>query len=251
MNWHPPDLSDMPRGAAEEEEAGSLRSLLPWLVPFLLGALLALYLALAFDDKKAGTTAIMLVVACALAAFFMREEIRDRALGPRLAVLAGGQSLAPHWAREILGPWWSNRRPFYARWIVAREESWGSLYLLRMVVGKNAHETNLVLSVQGRELPTLRASRHGAPQSELVGELEQWDVHSQPGADERLVQRIVETVQVLEVAAFQVDGRKLWCRVRDRGVALFGSNAAERQQALATLLARAAEVGRDLRRLQE
>ncbi|HEV8629202.1 MAG TPA: hypothetical protein VGV61_02725 [Thermoanaerobaculia bacterium] len=227
-----------------------MRSLLPFLAPFALGAALALYLAVAFDDKKAGGIALMLGIWGAIAVLLMREETTDRALGPQLATLVGGKPLEPRWAREILGPWSTSPRVLHARWIVAREESWGSLFLLRLEVGKNTRETNLVLSVQGPELPTLTARRRGPPQRELVGELEQWDVTPEPGADERLVSRIVEAAQALEVSAFQVDGRKLWCPVRDPGAGYLGDHAAERVQALATLVARAAELGRDLRRLQ-
>ena len=228
-----------------------MRSSLPFLAPIAIGAFLACYLAVGYHDTKAGSIALMLAIWGAIAVLLMREETTDRALGPQLATLVGGHCLEPRSARAILGPWWTGPRVLHARWIVAREESWGSLYLLRLEVGKNVRETNLVLSVLGPELPTLTARRQGPPQRELVSELEQWDVTPEPGADERLVGRIVEAVQALEISAFQVDGKKLWCRVRDPGAGYLADNAAERVQTLATLVARAGELGRELWRMRE
>jgi len=233
-----------------EPAESPLRSALPFLFPFAAGALVALYLAVAFDDSKAGTLAVMLAIGGIVSAITLRQESSDRAIGPRLATLVGGQSLAPRWAQEVLGPAWGDAR-FVPRWIVAREESWGSLYLLRLRIGKSAHETQLVLSLVGPDLPPVSARRKGPARRSSDGSAEEWDVTSTPGTDEQLVTWIVEAVQPLEAAAFQLDGRKLWCRVRDPGAAYLGDNSAERERALTAIVDRAAELGRELQRLQK
>jgi hypothetical protein len=108
-----------------------------------------------------------------------------------------------------------------------------------------------VVSVQGPELPNLSARRKGAAQRELVGALEEWDVSTgEPAPSEQLVSWIVQAVQPLGVAVFQLDGRKLWCRLRDPGPSYLGDNGAQRQQLLAMAFARAAELGRELHRLR-
>ena len=239
----------MPEPAPEPVDS-SPPSSLPFLVPFAAGALVALYLFVEFDDSKAGFLALLLTIGGIVTWLAINEESSDRAFGPRLAAVVGGESLAPRWAHEILGPAWRTDPRFFPRWIVAREESWGSLYLLRLRVGKGAHDTQLVLRLQGSELPALSARRKGRPRRESDGRAEEWDVTSTPGTDEQLVTWIVEAVQPLEAAAFQLDGRKLWCRVRDPGAAYLGDNSAERQRALTAIVDRAAELGRELQRFQ-
>jgi hypothetical protein len=227
-----------------------LRSALPFLFPFAAGALVALYLFVEFDDDKAGFLAVLLAIGGIVTALTMNEESRDRAFGPRLAALTGGQSLALRWTNDILGQAWRVDSRFLPRWIVGREESWGSLYLLRVRIGKMAHETQLVLNLHGSELPALSARRKGPARRQSDGRAEEWDVTSTPGTDEQLVTWIVEAVQPLEAAAFQLDGKKLWCRVRDSGAAYLGDNSAERLRALTTIVDRAGELGRELRRFQ-
>jgi len=239
--------------APAPEPVDSPPSSLPFLFPFAAGALVALYLYVEFDDSKAGMMALLLAVAAVIAGLVMHEESGDRAFGSRLAAVVGGQSLAPRWATEILGPAWRTGRTdprFFPRWIVAREERWGSLYLLRVRVGMGAHDTQLVLRLQGSELPALSARRKGRGQRESYSTSEEWDVTSTPGTDEQLVTWIVEALQPLEAAAFQLDGRKLWCLVRDPGAAYLGDNSGERQRALTAIVDRAAELGRELQRLQ-
>lgn len=225
-----------------------MRSSLPFLAPFGLGIVAALYFATQFDDDRAWGIAVLLAIGAAFGAVTMREEEGDYELGPALAAMVGAQTLEPHWAKEVLGPWFAGPRLF-ARWIVAREESWGSLYLLRCVIGKSGRETHLVLSVQGSALPTLTARRKRAPRPDRPGEPGEWDVTSDPGTDEQLVSWIIEAIEPLSVTAFQIDGKKLWCRLRDPGVSLFGGSS-KREQALATKLEQAAELGRELRRLR-
>lgn len=224
-----------------------MRASLPFLAPFAIGIVAALYLATQFDDDRAWWIAVLLAIAGAFGAVTMREEESDRELGPGLAAMVGAQTLEPHWAKEVLGPWFDGP-PLLARWIVAREESWGSLYLLRFVVGRRGRETHLVLSVSGAALPTLTARRQRARRSDRPGDPEEWDVTSDPGTDEQMVSWIVQAVEALDVGAFQLDGKKLWCRVRDPGASLLGGNADGRQQALASVVERGTELGRELRR---
>jgi len=226
-----------------------MRDTWPFLLPFGLGAAVAFYLAKEFGDTKAGWLGVLLVIGGLVSALSLRAETLDRELGPQLAGQVGGESLAPRWAQEVLGPWWTGPA-LIPRWIVAREERWGSLYLLRLTIRNSGRETDLVLSMQGRELPRLTAHRKGRPNREDASAMEQWNVTADPGTDELLVQWIVEAVETLGVAAFQIDGKKLWCRVRDPGVAFLGDNSSDRRQWLATLVERAAELGRELERLR-
>jgi hypothetical protein len=218
---------------------------LPALIALGAGVALALVFYVFFDDSRAGWIAVMLTLAGVVSFFLERRETADRGMGSRLAQGVGGESLATRWDRQVLGTWWSPHQP--ACWIVGREEPWGSVYLLRLQVTKNGRDTQLVLDVQGAELPSLSAERGRPADRELIAP-EEWNVTAAPGADEEAVRRIVHLVQPLGITAFQCEGTKLWCRARDPGPAFLGDNTGERLQALGMLFQRAAETGRELAR---